>query len=128
MEIEQRILCVDGDGDWCTLFTLFAKRDSFVVDSASNGEKALQKLRAGGHSAVVTDIHLDDMTGFEFCRRFRSFDPHTPLMFYSSNDTVDAINEAAAAGSHGYLFKHDEIERVFETIRRFVRGPRRSQG
>jgi signal transduction histidine kinase/CheY-like chemotaxis protein len=67
-----RILVVEDDVDVARLLGVMLSREGYVVDCASSGTEALEKLRLGDYAAVTLDLLLPDMNGVEVIRQARA--------------------------------------------------------
>ncbi len=74
---------------------------------AGSGEQALAVIHAHRIDAFILDIHMPAMSGIELCRIIRSMEQHrnTPIMFISSMDETNALEEALAAGGDDFISK-----------------------
>ena len=70
-----RLLVVDDDAAITTLLVALFSRHGFVIDTATNGEEAVEKLRSTEFSAILLDLMLPRMNGFEVIREMKSFAP-----------------------------------------------------
>ncbi len=66
------ILIVEDDLDTRVLYREFLSHSGFRTADAHNGHQALAKARELGPDAVVTDLAVPGMDGFEFCRALRA--------------------------------------------------------
>ena len=81
-----RILVVDDSSPHRKLLTALFGRAGHEVVTAPNGALALEALEAGPIDAVVSDVRMPKMDGFQLCRAIRQ-DPRwqkLPFIFYSS--------------------------------------------
>lgn len=76
---DHSVLVVDDDEDQLLLCGLFMRRAGYTVLSASSGMEALQILSQVSVSAVVSDVNMPGMSGFELLRALRS-DPNLELV------------------------------------------------
>jgi two-component system, cell cycle sensor histidine kinase and response regulator CckA len=129
-----RILVADEhDQDRCLLENLLGGLGHEVA-SAPNGREALALLKRGGFGAVVSDIGMPEMDGFQLCRGVRAdAELHgLPFVFYTS--TYSAAKDAKVAyslGADGFLVKPMEteafVQKFFEFIRKAEADPGRSR-
>lgn len=75
----KHILVVDDEADLVELVSYNLKKEGFIVDSASDGETALAKIRKGKYDLVVLDLMLPGIQGIELCRILRN-DPKTSAL------------------------------------------------
>jgi len=64
--LEKRILVVDDDDAIRTLLVTVLRKRRFVVDSARNGEEAVERTRLCRYSVVLLDLMMPRMSGYEF--------------------------------------------------------------
>lgn len=90
---EVRVLVIDDDADSREVTAAFLRSSGFVVDEFETAEEAL--ARAIGVDAVVTDITLPGMSGYELASRLRA-DPRTSgVILYALSGRSDASPEQA---------------------------------
>jgi DNA-binding NarL/FixJ family response regulator len=90
MATPKRVLVVDDHPAVALALRLAFRMDGRfeVASSASTAAEAMEC--AGGHDAVLLDLHLPDMQGPELVRAFRSRQPAVPLILHSAvDDTPD---------------------------------------
>ncbi len=67
------------------------ERESYKAEWHNLGLPALESLKGGGHDLVVLDVGLPDISGFELCKRIRSFSS-VPIIFLTArDDEIDKI-------------------------------------
>ena len=99
------------------------------VDSATNGLEALTKWREKPYALVLTDIHMPDMDGFELTRQIRAEEAlaasgrRTPIVALTANALKGEADRCLAAGMDGYLTKPLTLERLRETLERWMTQP-----
>ena len=70
-----RVLIVDDDDGIQTLMKALLRRRDVVVDSASDGDAALRKMRERSYDSIVLDLMLPKVNGFEVVRELKSNSP-----------------------------------------------------
>jgi len=65
---EKRILLVDDEPTVLRVLRLQLQRAGYEVDTAPNGEVALEKIRVAAPDVLITDIEMPKMTGEELCQ------------------------------------------------------------
>jgi PAS domain S-box-containing protein len=81
------ILIVDDDATQLKLTKLRLRQEGFQVETALSANEALDKLRWWPPAAILSDVLMDDVDGFAFCRRLRE-DPslaHVPVILLSAH-------------------------------------------
>ncbi|MCU6711922.1 response regulator [Paenibacillus sp. J5C_2022] len=93
--------------------------DFEVIECVSNGEAALDRIRACSPDVVLTDILMPNMTGLELAQRLRSEFPEVKVALMSAYDDFHYAKEAIRFGVKGYLLKpiiRDEFLELFQSI------------
>jgi phosphate regulon transcriptional regulator PhoB len=125
----KHILVVDDENDLVELVSYNLKKEGFIVDSASDGETALAKIRKGKYDLVVLDLMLPGIQGIELCRILRN-DPKTSalsvIMLTAKGEEVDRIL-GLEMGADDYMTKpfspRELVARVRAVLRRLKERP-----
>jgi phosphate regulon transcriptional regulator PhoB len=125
----KRILVVDDEADLVELVSYNLKKEGFSVDSASDGETALVRIRKGEYDLVVLDLMLPGIQGIELCRILRN-DPKTNglpiIMLTAKGEEVDRIL-GLEMGADDYITKpfstRELVARVKAVLRRSIEKP-----
>src|SRR3954471_16238105 len=100
-----RVLVVEDDVKMAGLLLRGMREESLVVDVAVKGEDAMWMAQATEYDAIVLDVMLPGIDGFETCRRLRGDSVWTPvLMLTARDDTGDRVT-GLDAGADDYLIK-----------------------
>lgn len=70
--MSQSILIVDDESYIVTSLSYVMKNAGFAVDSAADGEEALEKIKANAPDLVILDIMMPKLDGFEVCKAIRA--------------------------------------------------------
>lgn len=90
----------------------------FVVETASQGEEALQVMEHGHIDLVISDIMMPVMDGLELCRRIKDNTAmsHTPVVFLTAKNDTDAKIEGLKAGAEAYIEKPFSYDYLYTQI------------
>lgn len=106
----QAVLLVDDSAFFRNMLAPVLKAAGYRVSLATNGQEGLGVLRAGQRfDAILTDIEMPDMNGFEFAEAIRADRKlsTTPIIGLSSLISPAAIERGRQAGFHDYVAKFD---------------------
>ena len=106
----QSILLVDDSAFFRNMLSPVLKAAGYRVRVATNAQEGLVVLRSGQEfDAILTDIEMPDMNGFEFAETIRADTKlaHTPIIALSSMVSPAAIERGRLAGFHDYVAKFD---------------------
>ncbi|NWF70278.1 MAG: response regulator [Chloroflexi bacterium] len=87
------ILVADDDGDALKILKLILNRAGFVMESAQNGEKALQRARELKPALILLDTMMPTMSGYEALEHLRA-DPELskiPVILISAGNPFDMV-------------------------------------
>jgi PAS domain S-box-containing protein len=96
------------------------------VVTADDGLDALAKWRERPYALVLTDIHMPDMDGFELTRQIRAEEAltglgqRTPIVALTANALKGEADRCLAAGMDGYLTKPLTLQKLRETLERWM--------
>jgi DNA-binding response OmpR family regulator len=126
------VLIVEDDPRLGRLLQRLLSEERHVVDLAACGEEALELVDAGGgFDAVILDIGLPDVTGFDVARRLRAKGHRVPILMLTARDAVaDRIN-GLDAGADDYVvkpFAYEEVSARLRALARRAAGPARDDG
>jgi two-component system sensor histidine kinase ChiS len=117
-----RVLLVDDDPVIVRLLEVNFRLGGFRVEGAFRGEEALEKAHANRPDAVVLDVMMPGLDGYEVCRRFRK-DPDlagVPVVFLTARAQDEDIAKGKSLGVVEYVTKPFDPESLVETIRRAI--------
>ena len=105
-----------------------------AADSANDGVEALEAWAAGRYNAVLADIHMPRMDGYELAKRMRAAERdgrvsgHTPIVAVTANAMKGEEERCIDAGMDAYLVKPVSIERLRGTLERWLSVERGGHG
>ena len=113
------LLLVAEDTDSNFLLVSLMFRKEFDIVRAVNGEEAVRICREMNPAAILMDIKMPVMDGFEAMRRIRAFDPAVPIVAVTAFAYDRDRQKALAAGANEYVAKPlsgEHIRRVLGTL------------
>ncbi len=119
-----RVLIVDDDPVILELVVMNFELEGHEVRTATNGPDALEQARTWGPQAIVLDVMMPGLSGFEVCRELRD-DPVTaqiPVVLLSARALGRDVDQGLAAGAVAYVTKPFDPLELVEQIEHLVRG------
>lgn len=104
---QKRVLVVEDDLFLRELYTDILSAEGYKVETASDGEEALQKIKVGGYDLILLDIIMPKMDGLSVMRHMENNPPQNPnkcVIFLTNLDKDEEIKAALQLGQ-GYLIK-----------------------
>lgn len=113
------ILVIDDDPSAREFLTRFLTREGYGVETAANGEEGLRKARDMKPLAVLLDVTMPGMDGWNVLRLIRADEEiaETPVLMQT---VVDEQNFGYALGANDYLLKPIDRNRLREALSRFA--------
>ena len=110
------VLVVDDNDAECYALQKTLQHLGYVVTCAHNGESAVRQAIIGQFDAIVLDIHMPDIDGFEVCRRIRETDgmPQPAIIFHSGTSAANVGPDSS--GADAFLTAPVEPEHLSSVI------------
>ena len=118
------MLVVEDDVKMAAAIRRGLRFEGIVVDLAEGGEEAIRLVGATEYDAVLLDVMLPDVDGFETCRRLRSQGVWVPILMLTARDAVEDRVHGLDAGADDYLTKPFSLAELLARLRALARrGP-----
>ncbi len=124
-----KILLIDDDEQLSAPLAVYFKRFDLLLESASRPSLGLTKLSSGGFDAVILDVMLPEMDGFELCRTIRKTSDIPIIMLTARGEVMDRV-VGLELGADDYLpkpFEPRELVARLQTVLRRRRLPTAQQ-
>jgi two-component system, OmpR family, response regulator len=118
-----RVLIVEDDVKLAGIVRRGLRAAGHAADVAVRGEDALWMAGSTAYSAVVLDVMLPGIDGFETCRRLRADGIATPVLMLTARDAVSDRVAGLDGGADDYLLKPFDFEELLARLRALVRRP-----
>ena len=96
--------------------------DFVVVGEATNGNAALQAVRARDWALLILDISMPGRNGLELIKLIRQERPRLPILIFSMHHEEQYAMRALRAGASGYLSKESDMDLLLPALRKLVAG------
>jgi DNA-binding response OmpR family regulator len=113
------ILLVDDDAEICQFLATLLELEGFVARIATRPEDAMGQLE--GAAAILIDLAMPGVDGFELCRRVRAAGFDRPIVIVSARPGSDLPAKATAAGADEFVRKPFDNADLVARVRRHVR-------
>jgi two-component system OmpR family response regulator len=119
-----RILVVDDDVKMAAAIRRGLRFEGLVADVASGGEEALRMVGATDYDAIVLDVMMPGVDGFETCRRLRAQGVWVPVLMLTARHSVEDRVRGLDGGADDYLTKPFSLVELLARLRALARrGP-----
>lgn len=119
--MNEAILVVEDEDKIGRLLEIELECEGYRVGRASNGSQALELYRSQTWDAVLLDVMLPGMSGFELLRRIRTADTRTPVLLLTAKDSVEDKVAGLDQGANDYITKPFQMEELLARVRAALR-------
>jgi two-component system OmpR family response regulator len=116
-----RVLVVEDEPKMAALLRRGLVEEGYAVDVAANGEAGLGAAVSRGYDALVLDVMLPRLSGFEVCRRLRAARVWVPVLMLTARDALPDRVTGLDGGADDYLSKPFHLEELFARLRALTR-------
>jgi len=117
----QRILVVDDEKSICELITTSLRFVGFEVRTAASGAEALRVAEEFKPHALILDVMLPDLDGFEVCKKLRADGQDVGVLFLTAKDTTEDKIKGLTLGGDDYVTKPFSLEELVARLRALLR-------
>jgi two-component system OmpR family response regulator len=116
-----RILVVDDEPNISDLIATSLKFVGFEIRTAATGSQALAAAEEFKPHAMILDVMLPDLDGFEVCRRIRNEGHPIGVLFLSAKDEMKDKVQGLTIGGDDYMTKPFSLEELVARLRALLR-------
>lgn len=115
-----RLLVVEDQPDILAALARALRKQGYAVDTAANGEDGLQKALETDYDAIVLDVLLPKLDGWQVLARLRER-KSTPVLMLTARDRGSDRVRGLDTGADDYLVKPYDAEELFARLRAIIR-------
>ena len=115
-----RILVVEDEPDIRAATASTLREDGYAVDEAEDGEEGLYKATTWDYDAIVLDVMLPGIDGFELLRRLRKTH-RMPVLLLTARDGLEDRVTGLDLGADDYLIKPFALAELLARLRALIR-------
>ncbi|MBI1852429.1 MAG: sigma-54-dependent Fis family transcriptional regulator [Planctomycetes bacterium] len=120
----EKILIVDDDPQQAQMLKKILGLEGWDVRVVTSGLQALEAVRAGEATLVLSDLRMPDLSGYDLFRQVREINPEVLFIIVTAYGTIETAVKALKAGVFDYIQKPinaSELIAIFEKAREFRR-------
>ncbi|PYJ08671.1 MAG: DNA-binding response regulator [Verrucomicrobia bacterium] len=115
-----RILIVEDEPDLLRGLAQALREEGYAVDTAADGEDGLFKAKSWDYDAVVLDVMLPKLDGWEVLRRLRQ-GKRTPVLLLTARDQTRDRVRGLDTGADDYVVKPFDLPELLARLRALIR-------
>lgn len=116
-----KVLIVESEKRLNNVINRYLKNEGYGVDSAFDGEEALDYLEIGSYDAIITDMRISKINGYQLVKNMRDNNINTPVLMLSGRDSLEDKVRGLNVGADDVIVKPFEFEELIARIRAIVR-------
>lgn len=116
-----RILIVDDEENLLDQLRISFQRQRYIVETAVDGEEALDKIFNSEFDIIILDIMLPKQDGFSVLKEIRQAGINTPVIMLTARKSVDEKVKALDLGADDYLAKPFSLDELMARVRAVLR-------
>lgn len=116
-----RILVVEDARDLNRLIVKTLKKSGYSVDGCFDGEEAKLHLLGAEYDAILLDVMMPKLDGFELLKQLREKGVDTPVLFLTARDAIEDRVKGLDLGADDYLIKPFDFDELLARIRAMTR-------
>ena len=118
MEEKKKVLIVDDEEGILFLYQEELEIEGFAVETAMNGEQALEKFKATPPNLVILDINMPGMNGIEILRQMKGHNPNLPVILSSAYPEYK--QDFGAWASDEYIVKSANMDELKAAVHKYL--------
>ena len=115
-----RILIVEDEPDLLRSIAQALREEGYAVDTAADGEEGFFKADSADYDAIVLDVMLPKLDGWEILKRLRKTKKTPVLMLTARDQTRDRV-KGLDTGADDYVVKPFDLPELFARLRALIR-------
>jgi len=115
------VLVVEDEKKLGELLGRGLREEGYAADVADRGEAALWMAQAVDYDAIVLDVMLPGVDGFDVCRRLRKDGVWTPVLMLTARDAIEDRVSGLDTGADDYLTKPFSFDELLARLRALTR-------
>ncbi len=116
-----KILILEDDELFCESLEDFLSEEGFEIDTAYNGEEALEKNYEKNYDLYLLDINVPKINGLDLLKELRQSGDETPSIFLTSYKDKETLQQGFLSGADDYLKKPVDLDELLLRIKSLLK-------
>src|SRR5687768_6063007 len=110
LQDQMKILIIEDEAHLADGLRFNIEAEGHVAEIAADGESGLAMARAGAYDAIVLDVMLPGISGFDVARTLRADQDFTPILMLTARSRPEDVLKGFEAGTDDYLPKPFDLD------------------
>lgn len=111
------VLIIDDEKEICDSISMILEYEGYLVDSTTSASEGLKKFSEQEISAVLLDIQMPEMNGFEVLKKIKEIKPTASVIIISAYGNVENAVKATRLGAFDFLEKPIDRDKLLISVR-----------
>lgn len=111
------VLIIDDEQEICNSISMILEYEGYAVDSTTSAIEGLKKFNEQDFAAVLLDIQMPEMNGFEVLKKIKEAKPSTSVIIISAHGSVENAIKATRLGAFDFLEKPIDRDKLLISVR-----------
>lgn len=111
------VLIIDDEQEICSSISMILEYEGYAVESTTSATDGLRKFNEQDFSAVLLDIQMPEMNGFEVLKKIKEAKPSTSVIIISAHGSVENAVKATRLGAFDFLEKPIDRDKLLISVR-----------
>ena len=111
------VLVIDDELQICESINMILEYEGYAVDSTTSANEGLEKFSSKEFSAVLLDIQMPEMNGFEVLKKLKEQKPAVSVIIISAHGSVENAIKATRLGAFDFLEKPIDRDKLLISVR-----------
>jgi two-component system, OmpR family, alkaline phosphatase synthesis response regulator PhoP len=127
MSEKKRILIVDDEPDFSMIVQTYLEKEGFATELAYNGVEGFEKIKANPPDAIVLDVMMPEMDGYELCAALKKDSAYANIPIVLLTAVADRVTSTKYSHYDGmsteaddYLPKPASAEDITQSVKRLL--------
>lgn len=116
-----KILVIEDEADLNRSIVKLLKTQQYSVDTAYDGEEALEYIRVSNYDVIISDIMMPKLDGLGVLKYLRNHKIKPPILMLTAKDSLKDKVTGLDSGADDYLVKPFEFDELLARIRVMLR-------
>lgn len=114
------VLIIDDEQEICNSISMILEYEGYAVDSTISAIEGLKKFNEQDFAAVLLDIQMPEMNGFEVLKKIKEAKPSTSVIIISAHGSVENAIKATRLGAFDFLEKPIDRDKLLISVRNAI--------
>lgn len=114
------VFIIDDEKEICESIKMIVEYEDYFVNYSTDGSEGLTHLSANSFDAILLDIQMPGMNGFEVLKKIKELDPNSAVIMISAHSSLENAVKATKLGAFDFIEKPIDREKLLIGIRNAV--------